>query len=204
MDALHVRVEPALERVTEAVDVMDLGRIGLVGASEHLLERWPVHARAHPFEGHVRRVGRVNLAGVGHRERLGERVAVRRAEPLLVVGDRRVRIAARLDEVGDAADDEVRRQAVEVVLGGVLDPVAPPVVVHTRRHRVVSTVDLVGEDALDPGVLGERHVGPVIECPAAGMAVGLRVTAGVGSLVKLDERSLLLLEAVGGAQGGHA
>ena len=53
-----------------------------------------------------------------------------------------------------------------------LHPVAVPVVVHLRREADVIAVDVVREQRLDPVVLGEGNVRPLIEHEAMLVGVG--------------------------------
>ena len=110
----------------------------------------------------------------------------------------------RVDEVLDDLDDQIGGQAVKVHLRGVLDPVALPVVVDLGVQRLVLVVDAVGEQLLQPLVLGERDVGPFVERVLALDAERRGVAAVVPRLSKMSARMPASLQLVGGAVPGHA
>ncbi len=67
-----------------------------------------------------------------------------------------------------------------------LDPVALPVVVHLRVQRLVLVVDVVGEQLLQPLVLGERDVRTFVEGVPALEGERRGVAAVVSALVEDD------------------
>ena len=87
-------------------------------------------------------------------------------------------------KVPDHVNHELGRQAVQVALDRVLHQVSVPVVVDEHLDRLVPTIQLLGQDRLDPLIPGERHVRAVVEQEAAGRRIGGRVSADVIGLVK--------------------
>src|SRR5437867_2218227 len=171
----------------------------------------PVHTRTEPVGGHVIRSCRVIPPAIHHRKRLGERLTIRREQPVLIIAYPGRRGALGVHKVADDTCHQIGWEAVEIALGRVLDPVPAPVVVDVRVDDFELATDVPGKKLLHPLVLRERDVSTFIEGVTPIVREGRSVATEIRSFVEDSWFQALARESVDraaarhpGAQDGHA
>src|ERR1700741_3590017 len=86
------------------------------------------------------------LLGIFAGKSVGECRTVARFQPILVVVDRARRSRRDIDQFLDALDDQVGREAVEVDVRGMLDPMTLPIVIDITLYALEFLVDTLPEN----------------------------------------------------------
>lgn len=149
------------------IDVVDVGSRRRQRPGQDLAQLWHIQPGTQPVGAHVRGRCRVVPAAIFHWERFRERPAVTLQQPLRVVADLARRPGAGFDHVAHDVGHEPGREAVQIALRGMLDPVPLPIVVDSRLNRFVLAVHVAGQQLLNALDFGKRDMRAIVEHVAA-------------------------------------